>query len=324
MKLQILIPQYNEDNSVIKNMLDSIAIQQGITFNTIEVLIGNDGSDIKLSEDFLGSYPFSIQYFEFEHTSPAGTRQALLDKATADYVMFCDADDMFLTVLGLTTIFAYMRKSFDALVCDFVEEIKDPRTGMLNYVTHSKDPRFVHGKVYRRRHLIDNKITWHPDIQYHEDSAFNLVALAVTKNVEYCKIPIYLWKWRDSSICRSDNSYILKTYPMMLKSNAYLIGDLLDRGFLDNAKIQACTLIYNTYYLLNKPAWLDPMNAKYRYETEKAFKEYYQKHKDLYDRTDPMLKSRLVPGIKRRVMGEGILFEKYTFDAWLKHIEELD
>ena len=38
--------------------------------------------------------------------------------------------------------------------------------------------------------------------------------------------------------------------------------------------------IYNTYFMLNKPLWLDPMNAKYRYEAEKGFQRYYKKHKE--------------------------------------------
>ena len=46
MKLQLLIPQYNEDESVVKNMLDSLKVQQSVDFNDFEVLIGNDGSDI--------------------------------------------------------------------------------------------------------------------------------------------------------------------------------------------------------------------------------------------------------------------------------------
>jgi glycosyltransferase involved in cell wall biosynthesis len=116
MKLQLLIPQYSETEDIVKNMLDSIEIQQGVDFNEFEVLIGNDGSDVKLSEDFLTKYSYSIQYFQFEHTSPAGTRQRLFDKATADYIMFCDADDMFLNILAFATIFAFIDKGFDSLL----------------------------------------------------------------------------------------------------------------------------------------------------------------------------------------------------------------
>ena len=64
MKLQLLIPQYNETEEVMRPMLESINTQQGVDLkNEIEVLIGNDGSDIKLSEEFLGSFSYPIRYY---------------------------------------------------------------------------------------------------------------------------------------------------------------------------------------------------------------------------------------------------------------------
>lgn len=324
MKLQILVPQYNEPAEVLKNLLDSIKIQQGIDFNDIEVLIGNDGGEANLAEFFLTAYPYSIQYRQYEHSGPAGTRQKLFDEATADYVMFCDADDMFLSVLALYTIFAYLQKGVDALVVDFIEEIKDRKTGRINYFVHHNDDKFVHGKVYRRRHLIDNKIVWYADIEHHEDSAYNLLALGTAKVKDYCKQSLYLWKWRDESICRADPLYVLKTYPRMIYSNANLVTDFISRNLYDKAKFHLGVLVYNTYYMLNSPAWLDPMNAKYRYETEKCFKEYYAKFKDLFNRINPDMRNQIISGIKRRVMSEGITLEKFTFDEWIDHIEELD
>ena len=98
MKLQLLIPQFNETDEIMRPMLESIAIQQGVDLkNDIEVIIGNDGSENKLSEEFLGSFSFPLWYVFFDHTGLPGTRGKLFDLATADYVMFCDADDMFLT-----------------------------------------------------------------------------------------------------------------------------------------------------------------------------------------------------------------------------------
>lgn len=323
MKLQLLIPQYNETDEVVKPMLDSIAIQQGIDFDELEVLIGNDGSDIKLSEDFLKGYPYSIRYFQFEHTSPAGTRQRLFDIASADYVMFCDADDMFLNALALCTIFYYIDKGFDALICDFVEQFKNRNTGDINYITHKRDERFVHGKVYRRQHIIDNNIVWREDIKYHEDGTYNVLAIYTADKVEQCKNPIYLWRWRDNSICRTDPLYVLKTYTRMIYSNSYLVKDFVDREMFGKAKYQVGILVYSTYYMLNKDIWLDPMNAKYRYETEKCFKEYWSNHKDMFNLIDDKTRNTLIAGVKRRELLEGLMLEKFTFDEWVKHIEEL-
>ena len=66
-KLQILVPQYKEDETVIKPLLDSIALQQNVDFNDIGVIICNDGTDVILAEDFLKSYPYDIIYKHCEH-----------------------------------------------------------------------------------------------------------------------------------------------------------------------------------------------------------------------------------------------------------------
>ena len=325
MKLQLLIPQYNETEDVIRPMLDSIRTQQGVDLKKdIEVLIGNDGSDFKLSEEFLGSFPFSIRYEQFEHTGLPGTRGRLFDLATADYVMFCDADDMFLTNIALYTIFAFIDRGFDALVVDFMEEVLNRKTGRSMFFLHKRDSTFVHGKIYRRQFLLDNGIVWHPDVKCHEDSGYNCLALKVAKDVKHCQIPLYLWKWREGSICRKDPLYVPKTYTRMIYSNGWLVKDLLDRGMVEDARYYVAVLVYGTYYMLNKRIWLDPMNAKYRYETEKCFQEYFRKHKILFQSIDPKMKNRIIAGTKRRVLNEGVLLERFTFDEWIRHIEEME
>ena len=324
MKLQILIPQFNETKEVIRPMLESISTQQGVNLKKdIEVLIGNDGSDVKLPLDFLGSFSFPIHYLQFEHSGLPGTRGHLFDAASADYVMFCDADDMFLSCLALYTILAYADKGFDALICDFMEEVINKETGVSIFFPHKKDCTFVHGKIYRRQFLLDNHIVWHPDVKGHEDSGYNILAIKVAKVLRHCKIPLYLWKWRDGSICRKDPLYVLKTYTRMIYSNGWLVKDFLDRGMVEDAKFHACSLVYGTYFMLNKPIWLDPMNARYRCETEKCFQEYYRKHRDLIRSVDPAVEKRIIQGTKRRVLKEGVILEQFTFDDWIKHIEEL-
>ena len=142
MKLQILIPQYNETEEVMRPMLESISTQQGVDLkNDIEVLIANDGSDVKLPLDFLGSFSYPIRYIQCEHSGLPGTRAHLFDEATADYVMFCDADDMFMSNLALYTILAYAGKGFDALIIDFMEEIIDKKTGASIFFPHKNLPK---------------------------------------------------------------------------------------------------------------------------------------------------------------------------------------
>lgn len=65
----------------------------------------NDGSDTILSDNFLNSYPFKIDYYLSEHRGVSAMRNQCLIAAEADYVMFCDADDMFMNICGIYLIF---------------------------------------------------------------------------------------------------------------------------------------------------------------------------------------------------------------------------
>ena len=211
MKLQILVPQYNEDDSIVQNLLDSLNSQQNIDFNDFEVIIMNDGSDIHLSESLLNRYRYNIKYILGEHRGVSGTRNALLDAATADYIMYCDADDMFYNIIGLFLIFGKIEKGFDIFLSKIVEETKVNDRTQIAYLKKDYNPVFVHGKVYRRQFLIDESIRWNDKLTIHEDSYFNMLATKLSKNTEYCPVPFYLWKWRDESVCRNDLLYIYKT-----------------------------------------------------------------------------------------------------------------
>ena len=190
MKLQILIPQYKETDEIVKPLLDSVALQQSVDFSEIGVIICNDGSDIHLSDDFLKSYPFQIDYYLCEHKGVSATRNACLDRATADYVMFCDADDMFFNVCGLYIIFREINGGgFDSLTSVFTEETRNPETGEVLYINREMDSTFVHGKVHRLKYLKNNNIRWNDNLTIHEDSYFNCLCQRLTPEVKYCPMP---------------------------------------------------------------------------------------------------------------------------------------
>lgn len=323
MKLQILIPQYNETNDVIKPLLDSIAIQQNIPFEEIGAIICNDGSDTYLSEDLLNSYPFKIEYHKEPHRGVSATRNACLDYATADYVMFCDADDMFYNACGLWIIFREMITGFDSLVSVFIEETRHPETKEVLYINHEQDSTFVHGKVHRRQYLIDKNIRWNNKLTIHEDSYFNILCQNLSQNIKYCQSPFYLWKWRDESVCRHDPKYILKTYNNMLDSNSALVTEFMSRALHDKAMFFTGYMIFDAYYTMNKPEWLNQENQEYRQKTEKKFSTYYAKYKDMWNSIPPQEKMMISNQIRSRAIQEGMRMEAITIDAWLKHIEKL-
>lgn len=324
MRLQILIPQYEETDEVLKPLLDSIAIQQNIDFTELGVIICNDGSDVHLSDEFLKSYPFDIQYILAPHGGVSATRQRCLDQAKADYVMFCDADDMFCNVCGLWAIFRETEQGvFDSLTSVFVEETRHPLTKEVMYINREMDSTFVHGKVHRRRYLIEKGIKWNPNLTIHEDSFFNIQCANLSQNVKYCPFPFYLWKWRDESVCRHDPKYILKTYKNMIDSNSALIAEFRKKGRPDLSNFYTVFMIFDAYYTMNKPEWIDQENQEYRNSTEKHFSEYFKKHKNIWENFPYQEKVNISQGIRSRSVQEGMRLESMTVEEWLKHIETL-
>jgi glycosyltransferase involved in cell wall biosynthesis len=325
MKLQILIPQYKETEEIIKPLLDSIEIQQNVDLkNEVGVVIVNDGTDVHLSREFLDRYTYHIDYYLNDHKGVSATRNACLDYATADYVMFCDADDMFYNACGLYIVFREIENGgFDSLVSAFIEETRDPNTNEPVYINHDMDTTFVHGKIHRRQYLIDNNIRWNDNLTIHEDSYFNCLCQRLAAELKYSQTSFYLWRWRDNSVCRHDPKYILKTYNNMLDSNDALIEQFLNRRRKEDAMFYATSMIYDAYFTMNKDEWLNQENKEYRYATEKRFKEYWLKYKNLHDIIPQDVKTQIIMGIKNRMYAEGMVLETLTFNEWIKQVEEM-
>lgn len=321
MKLQILIPQYKETDDIVKPLLDSIAIQQGIDLNEIGVIIVNDGTNVHLNEDWLKTYPYKIEYYLAPHRGVSATRNTCLDYASADYVMFCDADDMFYNACGLWIIFKEIEKGFDTLSSKFVEEANIEGIG-LTYIDHNNDNTFVHGKVHRRQYLIDNDIRWNPNLTIHEDSYFNVQCWDLTEKRVYIPNSFYLWRYRKDSVCRSDPQYILKTYPQLINSVDGIIESYIKRGKNDKALGQIIYTILKMYYTLYTPIWRDKENIEYAVKLENRIYQFYKKYKQMWDDCPEKNKIFFSNQIRSEMINKGMVLETMTVDEWLDKLEK--
>ena len=325
MKLQILVPHYKEDPEEMTPLLDSLKLQQGVSFDDFGVIIVYDGPEATWLPEELWrrSYPFDIWFVHAEHGGVSHARNVALDKATADYVMFCDADDMFCHMCGLSIIFREIATGFDTMSSEFVEETRRPETGEIIFVQHKQDHTFVHGKVHRREYLTDNGIRFNPELKVHEDSYFNILVqdLAPDKErVKYCPVDFYLWKWRDNSICRHDDDYLLKTFPDMLKSSAARVAEFARRGREEEAQFYAVYMIVDSYYMMQTTQWLDPKNQGYADTAYRALHDFLEKHWDYWKSIDPAKRNEVAAGIRMRYFGQGMPMETTTLAQWLDKV----
>ena len=150
-KMQFLVPQYKENEETISFLLDSIESQLHIDKNDVGVIICSDGGEYVLDQKFLDKYSYDIEYVICEHRGVSATRNSALILSDAEYVMFCDADDMFYNACGLYIIFREIENGgFDSLSSTFIEESRIPETKEVFYLNREMDVTFVHGKVHRR------------------------------------------------------------------------------------------------------------------------------------------------------------------------------
>ena len=171
MKLQILVNHFHEPFDILKRLLDSIDTQTDIDEHNVEVLICTDGEELRFAESDFIDFMTPIRYFVMPHRGICMTRNVLLDLSDADYVMFCDCDDMFSSADGLKKLIdAAMRNDADIVGSDY--EIEQNRDGEFMYSTCSRDIKRVHGKIFRRDYLIEQNIRYPDEMPFSGDMYF--------------------------------------------------------------------------------------------------------------------------------------------------------
>ena len=325
-KLQILTPHWKEEPSEMLPLLDSIALQQSVDFADIGMIIVYDGDEATQlpEEEWHKKYPYDIEFIRIPHGGVSAARNAALDAAKATYVMFCDSDDMFFHMCGINVILREIDiQEFDSMTTLFIEETKDARTGTSLFLQHPQDVTFIHGKVHRRMYLVENDIRFDPKLKIHEDSYFNVLCRSLSPRVKYHPTGVYLWRWRDKSICREDPFYLQKTWPQLIDSSDALVDELTRRGLIDKAQFHMACMMFDTYYAMNTPKWKLPENRKYRYIAEKRLHHYFLKHKSKWDAVSEEEKVAWSQNLRERYVKDGLGLETTSPTQWVRHIEEL-
>lgn len=330
MKLDIIIPHYREPWNVCKYLFDTIAVQRGILFDNVRLILVNDGEDSVLfggadkAMFHFAEYPFTVDYIVKEHEGVSAARNAGLDASDADYVMFCDIDDGFLNNYALHLIFSAMQEGFDYLVSNFVEETFDAE-GNSTIIQHDQDLTFMHGKVYRRQFLMDNDLRFDKSMNIHEDGYFNMLVYATAQNVGKIKkitTPIYLWRWNDNSVVRSNKEdFVLRTYSDVMLTRTGICRQLHKRGYEDEYITAVCMTVLNSYYDFQKTRYHMAKNEKYLRNAEKAFKAYWMEFKKVFNDCTNQKISEVACVARENAIKNGMLFEQQSLKDFLRHIE---
>ena len=229
MLLDIIIPQYNEDELIIKNLLDSIVNQKNIDFNLINVTIVNDASNVRLTNEFLLKYQkLNIVYLiNDKNTGPGLARQKGIDNTDNEYIMFCDSDDMLINNDVLSKIIPYLISNKpDYLVTNIDVEMFLDNQKILVLKKGKETFPWMHGKVFKREFLVKNNIRFHDQIRHLEDSYFTscIIGSMPSNQISYLDVTTYLWKANQNSLTRANRkySYMVDTFYDYIKCPRYV------------------------------------------------------------------------------------------------------
>lgn len=253
MTVQILVNHYKENEQTVRRFLSSLAVQTGVAF---EVLICSDGGGIRLTRETLSGFPFAISYAYLPHSGVCHTRNVMLDRSTAEYVMFCDVDDAFSRPDGLKALLD-AAKAADADVVGSPFSVERKTEGGFRYGLIDHDVLRVHGKLFRREYLVKNSIRFPDEMEISGDMMFLWLAFALAGRVEWVKKNFYVWKWNDASVTRQKPFHHVRTYDRTLKCYTILAEDLKKRNRPDLYRELVATLFGMVYVDITNPGWLE-------------------------------------------------------------------
>lgn len=214
--ISVIVPVYNVEN-YLRPCVESILEQ---TYKNIEVILVNDGSTDKSKAVCLEltEKDKRISYYEKANSGLSDTRNVGLEKATGDYILFVDSDDL-LSLNAVESLYKLCKKYnadiavesichfTDGKEPDFKESTKDKlfsrEAAICDFLYQKEISTSACGKLYSSRILSD--IRFKSGILY-EDNLFLSDVFDRVDKVPYSKQECYGYRHRSESITTKDFS----------------------------------------------------------------------------------------------------------------------
>ena len=202
--ISIIVPVYNKA-PWLERCFDSLVNQ---TDQSAEVIVIEDGSTDggdKICKRYAKEYGWTL--ISQKNAGVSVARNKGIDKASGDYIAFCDADDFYEP--EAVEVMKNMAKDFRYNIIQFGQSRQGVRA-------HPQSPRgdyelparvqyweFTTNKLYRRSFLLENNIRFIEGLQFGEDEMFNVEAFIANHGLRQAN-PVIYQHWFDdkNSLCR--------------------------------------------------------------------------------------------------------------------------
>ncbi|MBO5398561.1 MAG: glycosyltransferase [Clostridia bacterium] len=213
MRISIIIPVYNAEET-LERCLNSVILQKDVSTEIICINDGSKDNSLKILKEYETKYD-NIVVINQDNKGVSEARNAGLEIAKGDYIMFVDADD-YLLENSLSTIdlsenldlykfgFAFLdnkvyseTKYEDKKICLNDNNFGEVFANILNNV----DENMVWGQLFKRE-LLDN-VRFNKKYFFGEDILFNAYVLTNVKTIRYISSIIYYYERRDNSVTKN-------------------------------------------------------------------------------------------------------------------------
>ena len=324
MTLDLIITHYKSPFSLGKPFFDMVALQRNINFDDVGVILVNDGEESRLPDDLFKDYPYKVTNLTVPHGGVSKARNTGIQASRADWVVICDFDDQICNTLGLQLVFsAITEDDKDMYWTRFLEEVPQDN-GAVKLMPHSRDVIFIHGKVFRRKWLIDNNIRFHNGLRLHEDVFFNQLAQAIVKEDRLGKIETgwYLWCNNPQSVGRTYGyKFLFDTYDHLMIQRNEMAKEFRRRNMDAQVKIVVSKTVIDAFYDFQTSWWHGKDHIEKYRENERWFCTFLKRYGKDYSQSDTKAISLLASGSRDYHFKNGcFLMETTTIGAWLKHM----
>lgn len=236
MMVSIIVPVFNAA-FYLERMIQSIIAQTSGDWELILVDDGSTDNSFQICKQY-EAVDGRIKLIHQNNTGVSEARNTGLRAASGQYIAFCDADDFYEP--DYLSTFEYFKEKEDSDLYIFGIYVDYPEKSSAVHNPPIECGDRIHGideaiyswfdiywmglwnKVYKKRIIDDNGIEFKKDVQYDEDSIFNLSYLHACCNVFCSEKPVYHYVQQNTaSLTRSFS-------PHRLASIKYVIERLIE------------------------------------------------------------------------------------------------
>ena len=244
--LDIIIPEYNCKEEYMERLLQSISYQANVDLSEIGIIIVNDNSSNKLSNELFDKYQnLNIEYLIKDINEGQGlTRQYGLDNSKAEYVTFLDQDDILHGPSALSIVIENLKLyKMDMLYTDYIRY--NPYDDTIKIMTY-EDLLCLHGVFFKRNTLVEGNYRFNNKIRMYEDTYFMQIA-AKTLKPKYLNIPTYVWYLNKSSQSAVEN---VGTKMIQKRLYEFLVANIDAVRFVANKNVDVKEFFKKTFIYL--------------------------------------------------------------------------